>query len=108
MRVDMKMNIRKIKSDRARLLLSVLLIIFTISNMLFTAHEMHHECSGEDCPICFVIQTSAQNLKLLSFVLSLFFIERIFKHTQKNKSVTFAKSVLESTTLVSQKIRLND
>lgn len=98
----------KINQNRIRLALSLLLIAFTVSTLFYTAHEMHHECSGDDCPICYIIQNSLHSLKLFSLALTFFFIYRIFKNTRKNKSIIFAKSVLESTNLVSQKIRLNN
>ena len=96
-------KIRKIKN-----LLSVLLIIFTVSTLFYTADEMHHECSGDDCHICQVIQISVQSLKLLTFALATVFIALNFKNVKNHNDSIIVKSVFEPNTLISQKIRLND
>ena len=54
-------RIRKIRT-----ILSVLLLIFSIFSLAFISIESHHECSGEDCPVCYVICIAETNLKLLS------------------------------------------
>lgn len=97
-----------IKQHRIRLALSLLLIAFTISTLLYTTHEMHHECSGEDCPICQLIHISVQSLKLLTFALATFFVSQNFKNIKTYKDSIIVKSVLKPNTLISQKIRLND
>ncbi|MBQ2081400.1 MAG: hypothetical protein II461_06525, partial [Treponema sp.] len=91
-----------------RNLLSVLLIIFTVSTLFYTADEMHHECSGDDCHICQVIQISVQSLKLLTFALATVFVSQSFKNVKTYKDSIIVKSVLKPNTLISQKIRLND
>ncbi|MEE3313209.1 MAG: hypothetical protein VZR56_03510 [Treponema sp.] len=96
------------KVRKIRNLLSVLLIIFTVSTLFYTADEMHHECSGDDCHICQVIQISVQSLKLLTFALATVFIAQNFKNVKTYKDSIIVKSVFEPNTLVSQKIRLND
>ncbi len=96
------------KVRKIRNLLSVLLIIFTVSTLFYTADEMHHECSGDDCHICQVIQISVQSLKLLTFTLATVFIAQNFKNVKTYKDSIIVKSVFEPNTLVSQKIRLND
>ena len=96
------------KVRKIRNLLSVLLIIFTVSTLFYTADEMHHECSSDDCHICQVIQISVQSLKLLTFALATDFIAQNFKNVKTYKDSIIIKSVFEPNTLVSQKIRLND
>ena len=70
------------KVRKIRNLLSVLLIIFTVSTLFYTADEMHHECSGDDCHICQVIQISVQSLKLLTFALATVFVSQSFKNVK--------------------------
>ena len=96
------------KVRKIRNLLSVLLIIFTVSTLFYTADEMHHECSGDDCHICQVIQISVQSLKLLTFALATVFIAQNFKNVKTYKDSIIVKSVFKPNTLISQKIRLND
>ena len=96
------------KVRKIRNLLSVLLIIFTVSTLFYMADEMHHECSGEDCHICQVIQISVQSLNLLTFALATVFIALNFKNVKNHNDSIIVKSVFKPNTLISQKIRLND
>ncbi|MBR6297298.1 MAG: hypothetical protein IKR40_12555 [Treponema sp.] len=101
-----RMNASRVNKIRKILLL--LLMAFTISTLLYTAHEMHHECSGEDCHICQVIQISVQSLNLLTFALATVFIALNFKNVKNHNDSIIVKSVFKPNTLISQKIRLND
>ncbi|MBQ2080566.1 MAG: hypothetical protein II461_02235, partial [Treponema sp.] len=61
-------KVRKIKN-----LLSVLLIIFTVSTLFYTADEMHHVCSHEsssheDCPICRTIAMTTALMRALCLI----------------------------------------
>lgn len=57
------------KLNRLRAVLAAVFIAFTVFSVFFTAAEAGHDCSGDDCPICFVIQLAEQNVKLLSLAL---------------------------------------
>lgn len=57
------------KLNRLRAVLAAVFIAFTVFSVFFVAAEAGHDCSGDDCPICFVIQVAAQNVKLLSLAL---------------------------------------
>lgn len=61
-RTDLKLN-------RLRAVLAAVFIAFTVFSVFFATAETGHDCSGDDCPICFVIQVAAQNVKLLSLAL---------------------------------------
>ena len=90
------------KEIRAALLLA--LTIFSIS---FFATERFHDCAGEGCPICLLLNISEQNTKLLSLALIILAavggrqLEKIFR------DLILCKPALKSNTLVSQKIKLN-
>ncbi|MBP5174689.1 MAG: hypothetical protein ILP07_02105 [Treponema sp.] len=101
-------RINESRVNKIKKILLLLLMAFTISTLLYTAHEMHHECSGEDCHICQVIQISVQSLKLLTFALATVFVSQNFKNVKTYKDSIIVKSVLKPNTLISQKIRLND
>lgn len=44
--------------------LAVLFLTLVIFSISFTALETHHDCSGEDCPICLFLNACAQTLRL--------------------------------------------
>ncbi len=94
--------------ERFKILLAVMLFIFTVSSALFVAHEMHHQCSGEDCHICHIIQICQQNIKLLSFALTAFAVIQLPKVNFSKFENPKTQSACNSDTLVSRKIRLND
>lgn len=91
-----------------RILISTFLLVFTLYSLFYIAHEAHHECSGEDCPICYVIFTAKQNIKLLAFGLAAIAASRSIKNLPLQNIVVYSKSVPNPNTLVIQKIRLND
>ena len=43
--------------------LMILLIVFVlVSSFWFILHETHHDCSGEDCPVCAMIAVCKNTL----------------------------------------------
>ncbi len=99
---------QKQRINMVRTLLAVLVLLFTFFSVFFTAHEHFHECSGEDCPICHVIQISEQNIKLFSFIVSVIAISKKINFVERQVISVACKPAFLSATLVSQKIRLND
>ena len=69
---------------------------------------MHHECSGEDCPICYVMQLSTDRLKLLTFALASILVVVGLKKLRAVSIYINREFLLKADTLISQKIRLND
>ena len=56
------------------LMLAGLFMFVVIFSVTFTALEVNHECSGEECPVCFQLCVCSDNLKSLylsSFILTL-------------------------------------
>ncbi|MCQ2593030.1 MAG: hypothetical protein MJ188_09635 [Treponema sp.] len=97
------------KLNKMRTVLAVLLLIFTIFSVTFTAAETGHtnRCREDNCPICFVIHVTKANLGGLILI---FATSQIFHHFAESKNIAFSsinKSYI-SNTLFSQKIRLND
>ncbi len=88
--------------------MAVLFLIFTVYSVFYIAHESHHECSGEDCPICHVMQIAVQNIKLLSYALASSSALLCLKNFERHNNSFLCKSNLKADTLISQKIRLND
>ena len=95
------------KIKKSALLIAAALLALTVFSIFFSASERFHECHGDDCPICLLLQIAEQNIKLLS--LALFFAVAvggdILKKIQDSSIVCGPH--LKSKTLVSQKIRLN-
>lgn len=96
------------KLDSRKVFFAVLLLVFTIFSVIYKSHEMYHDCSGDGCQICYVLQICEQNIKLLSVVLAFIAVFSSF-FGFKNANAAFSiKIIAEKNTLVSQKIRLND
>ena len=95
------------KINKGALLMAAALLAMALCSILFSAAERFHECHGDDCPICQLLQISEQNIKLLS--LALFFAVAVGGERFKKiaEASILCGPLLKSKTLVSQKIRLN-
>ena len=97
------------KLNKLRTVLSVLLLIFTIFSVTFTAAEAGHasRCIEDNCPICFVIQIAKTNLEVLIFTLA---VSAVFHHFEKSEKLTLSSiyNTNISNSLFSLKTRLND
>lgn len=96
------------KLNRLRAVLAAVFIAFTVFSVFFAAAEAGHDCSGDDCPICFVIQVAAQNVKLLSLALCAAGVSLVrhcfaLKLSFKNSYQTFFNN-----SLISLKTRLDN
>lgn len=95
------------KLNKVALFLAAALLALTVFSISFSAAERFHECHGDDCPICQLLQITEQNIKLLS--LALFFAVAVggARFKKFEDASILCGPVLKSNTLVSQKIRLN-
>ena len=96
------------KLNKVQIALAVLLLVFSIFSVINIALERKHECSGENCPICFVISTAEQNLKLLSLTAVFAATSHLFIALNKSVLISSKIPLIKSNTLISQKIRIND
>lgn len=96
------------KFNRLRAVFAALFIAFTVFSVFFVAAEAGHDCSGDDCPICFVIQVAEQNVKLLSLALCAAGVS-LARHCFASK-IPFKNSYQTSfnNSLISLKTRLNN
>lgn len=96
------------KLNRLRAVLAAVFIAFTVFSVFFVAAEAGHDCSGDDCPICFVIQVAEQNVKLLSLALCAAGVSLV-RHCFALK-LSFKNSYQTSfnNSLISLKTRLNN
>lgn len=85
----------------------VLFLFITFASLFYIAEEENHYCTGEDCPICANIHQTEQTLKNLATAMSAITIVNLMP-------VLFILLVMGwflpvfHTSLVSQKVRLND
>lgn len=96
------------KLNRLRAVLTAVFIAFTVFSVFFVAAEAGHDCSGDDCPICFEIQVAEQNVKLLSLALCAAGVS-LARHCFASK-ISFKNSYQTSfnNSLISLKTRLNN
>ena len=91
------------------LLICVGLVIALSVSVFFIAHEAHHDCRGEDCPIC---ETIAVNVRLLGTLGLALFATLLFRFllparpARRHHQDRYARFV--PGTLVSWKIRLDN
>ncbi len=50
----------------AGLLFSLLLLLSVLTSLFYIADEMHHECEGEDCPVCRCIELCEAHLNRIA------------------------------------------
>ena len=97
------------KLNKLRTVLSVLLLIFTIFSVTFTAAEAGHgsRCREDNCPICVVIQVVKANLGGVILLFAASQIVHNFAKFEKLLLSSINKSYI-SNTLFLLKTRLND
>ena len=85
----------------------ILFIFVTFASLFYIVKEENHNCTGEDCPICANIHQAEQTLKNIATAMSAITIVNLMP-------VLFILLVMGwflpvfHTSLVSQKVRLND
>lgn len=88
-------------------IICVLFIFVTFASLFYIVKEADHECTGEDCPICACIHQAQQTLKNLGTgtiiwpgtIFTILFTLCVFMQYV---------CMIFCTSLVSQKVRLND
>ncbi|MCR5080436.1 MAG: hypothetical protein K6B17_03740 [Treponema sp.] len=93
--------------NKAKTFFAVLIFSVSIFSVFYVALEKNHQCSGEDCPVCFIFNLIERGFEL-------FFISATVKNCKSSKRIfkpfiCFISSyILKLNTLVSQKIRMNN
>ena len=85
----------------------ILFLVVTFASLFYIIKEENHNCTGEDCPICAQIHEAEQTLRNLD--------TGTFPHAAVNPALILFAWVaagpvflVSCTSLVSQKVRLND
>jgi len=96
------------KSRRAVAILMTLALLFVMffSN-IYIAHDGDHDCDGEDCPVCALLQASANNLRQMGSgsITAPASTLLVFVVLVMLRSIIFDVAI---STPVSRKIRLNN
>ncbi len=106
MRDMYKMSKLKIKKITAVVTVAAVLLVM-LGSFLFIAQHAHHDCTGEDCPICVHIRQFDMMLRGLETgpeIAADFFAFVLFV----NVSIPIMDLFVTEKTPVSEKIRLND
>lgn len=91
-----------------RRILCILFAMLMIFSVCFEVLESGHECSGEDCLTCSIIQILVQNIKLLGLVFAALAICSRKISRKRNGFVCLKNQFDMANTLLVQKTRLND
>ena len=103
---DSKKSLDMIRSSIAAIV-AVMLLLGVLFSSGFIAEEFHHDCAGDECPIC---QTIAQCEAFLSRIATgtALFVVSIMAVITAVLSTMLAVSPVINETLVSCKVRLNN
>ena len=91
------------------LLACIGLVIALSVSVFYIAHEAHHDCCGEDCPVCETIAVNVRLLRTLGLALFALLLFRFLlparaaRHDRRDRYARFVPD-----TLVSWKIRLDN
>lgn len=82
----------------------VLVLLFSVC---YIVEHADHECTGEDCPICLVMEQCGNNLKTVGTAIMIACVAVVlFTSLQENKH--YQTSMFPCNSLISQKIRMNN
>ncbi len=91
----------------ALILFIALSLIISVS-FAYIAFEAHHDCCGEDCPICRTIAVNIQVIRILGLALLIAAAILILRRGQTARCRWTRHNRFISGTPVSWKVRLND
>lgn len=97
------------KNSKMRLaatLLAASMLLFVLLSVFFIAHEADHDCSGDGCPVCALIQMCEDNIRQLGNGAVATAVAEVLVFLSLAMSVLTVLAIKESTP-VSRKTRLN-
>lgn len=89
------------------LLVSFVVLFVMLCSAFYIVAEADHDCTGENCPICYQISVCQNTLKDLSFAVCTAAFGAAFTYTLC-QSVSARTEDSQSNTLVSLKVKLSD
>ncbi|WP_191014669.1 hypothetical protein [Treponema zioleckii] len=97
------------QKNRTKFLSAFLAFILFFSFLLSvcaSSHHIEHECSGEDCPVCAIVQIANSNIHNLLF--KTFNVAQVQSFPLSLISFTFVTVFFVLSTPVTKKIKLNN
>ena len=96
------------QKNKSRLffLTSVLILLTFFHALSFESFHSHHDCIGENCPLCHIIHVL--RISLLSLVLLFASGKEFLVYEKFSRKEKQALLLIKRDTLVSYKIKLND
>ncbi len=88
-------------------IMSVIMLVLMLLSLFFIAAEAGHECHGEDCHICEVIEQCRKTVRRVGETMVRFFAETLPLMILAYVLPTFERRYFGNS-LVSQKVRMND
>ena len=99
---------QKLNHKTAKTVLFAFLAAFIIFSCFFVMLEKDHDCCGEKCEICLIIQIAQQNIQLLRIILCFIAAAYAFHRKSAKGSFCFLHFHTKTLSLFSQKTRIND
>lgn len=93
-----------------KLLLTAIILLFvlmTIFARFFIASEIHHDCCGDNCPICETIAFVEETISKLSLACIVFCVVSLFIYTFGKTTVKDVKETNQHT-LITLKVKLSN
>ena len=90
------------------LVVSSLLLLTLFFSMIFISEEMgHHDCSGENCPVCAVLEICINNVEKCGTVVIAAAVAAVIMITFLNADNNYKEEIVFSS-LTGKKVRLNN
>ena len=102
---EKRMTTKKKKITAA--IICIIFIVVTFASLFYIVKEENHKCTGEDCPICACIHQAEQTLKNLGTGATVEFSSNFFVLLEGIITISCIW-MIPGTSLVYQKVRLND
>lgn len=94
-------------SETLKAALSVLVVLIFMIALVFVAAEAHHECSGEECPICACIEDCVRLIRGFGDLLPVITAVATALSVAYLCSLAVSEELVFSTPILS-KVRMND
>ncbi len=88
-------------------IMAIMMLLVVLFSAFYLAAESGHDCSGEDCPICEIIQSCENTLQHMGSGLP-YTLSVILPFVTLLCSIILTAALLSRSTPVSRKIRLNN
>ena len=95
------------KKKQLGIVICIVILFVAIASLFYIAEEENHICTGEDCPICVCVHQTEQTLRNFGTgLVTVFCLNPVSVMTAA--VCVFCAWMLLSSSLVNQKVRLND